>query len=195
LSTIVISGVKGVGKTTLAARLGALLNLPYADYADYMLEVTGLSEKALLDALPTESRTAAIRAVCELFEERSRRASREEGYLLLTNHLTIIEDGKIAAPDRSVHRSLHMLGLVVVTAAAQEILDRRQSDARRPRPADSAALIRAQQRSNAVEAHVIATTHAIPLRFFWNRTGAPPIERLAAWIATLRGGTDSKGRS
>lgn len=185
--------MKGVGKTTLAARLGALLNLPYADYADYMLEVTGLSEKGALDDLSPERRASAIRAVCELFEERWRRDPSPERCLLLTNHLTVIQDGKITAPDRTVHRALHMLGLIVVFATAQEILQRRRADSLRPRPADSISLIRAQQHANAVEARAIASTDGIPLRFFPNETGAPPIEPLAAWITILRGVPDSKG--
>jgi adenylate kinase len=193
MSTIVLAGVKGVGKTTLAARLGALLNLSHADYADYMLQVTGFTEKAALDDLTPEGRARAIHAVCDLFEQRFREDSSPESCLLLTNHLTIIQDGTITAPDRAVHRPLHMLGLVVVFATAQEVLQRRHSDSLRPRPHDSLPLIRRQQRANAVEARAIAHSDQIPLRFFCNTTGSPPIESLAAWLASLRHVADPKG--
>jgi adenylate kinase len=193
MPTIVLTGVKGVGKTTLAARLGALLNLPHADYADYMLEVTGLTEKAALDDLSPEQRARAIRAVCDLFEQQFRRDPSPESCLLLTNHLTIIQDGTITAPDRAVHRSLHMLGLVVVFATAQEVLERRRTDSLRPRPHDSASLIRRQQRANAGEARAIADSDQIPLRFFCNRRGSPPTESLVAWLTSLRRVANPKG--
>jgi adenylate kinase len=184
IRTIVFTGVKGAGKSTLASEVGSDLGLSAINYSDLLLEVTGLERKDALDQLSDAERLDAIQRVQQLLEHRWADDSAVDQLLLLTNHLSVISDGVIWTPDRNVHACLRMIALCVVFASPLEILQRRKNGSTAD-IAHALSEIDEQQKVNAIEAHAVADIYQVPLALFRNASGAPPKREALAWVTGL----------
>lgn len=176
-----ITGVCGVGKSTITQELSRNLNLTWGDYADLMLEVMGETDKDKIQYLGWETRRSVYDQVENLIAERFSKHNSDGRIHLLENHLTIVQDGAVVSFPVGDYEKYNLIGLVSVTASPQAILDRRLKDPTRKRLTDTLELIEKQQRVNAEEAIKVSKYLGVPLMEVANGDGKPPVLEVQKW--------------
>lgn len=176
-----ITGVCGVGKSTITQELSRNLNLTWGDYADLMLEVMGEKDKDKIQYLGWKIRRSVYDQVENLIAERFSKHNSDGRIHLLENHLTIVQDGAVVSFPVGDYEKYNLIGLVSVTASPQAILDRRLKDPTRKRLTDTLELIEKQQRVNAEEAIKISRYLGVPLMEVANNDGKPPVLEVQKW--------------
>lgn len=183
MRVITVTGVAGVGKSTLVSRAVEVLGFSSGDYADLMLEVSGLTSKDDLQNLPWERRRAIYDLVEQLIERRF--TDGDGRYHLFENHLSIVQDGKVVTFPLDDYRRYRMLGLVVVEGDPSAISKRRLKDGTRNRRGEPVDLIKTQQETNWTEALLVHQQLGVPLLRLDNPDGHLPVCELVAWIRGL----------
>jgi adenylate kinase len=134
---IIIVGIPGVGKSTVVAKVVDILNSrgkspKVVNYGTVMLEQSmksfGVKSRDEIRKLPIEvQKSMQVDAASEI--------SRMQGeYVIVDTHLFIsTKEGFWPGIPINVLQALKPTNLILVTATAQEILDRRQKDATRTR--------------------------------------------------------------
>jgi adenylate kinase len=186
MRSIMFTGVRGAGKSTLVGQLAASLGLPHLDYSDYMLEVIASNDKAALEQLTPTQRRDVIDRVEGLLKERRIFSSDDSSLLLFVNHLTVSIDGVIHLPIREKYRQFNMAGLCVLHAAPEEILLRRAKDQKKRRLVEDRDFIVAQQEENRSQAALIAQLFAVPLIQLFNENNRLPVREAEEWIRQLQ---------
>lgn len=176
-----ITGVCGVGKSTITQELSRNLNLTWGDYADLMLEVMGETDKDKIQYLDWETRRSVYDQVESLIFERFSKQNSDGRIHLLENHLTVVQDGAVVSFPVGDYEKYNLIGLVSVTASPQSILDRRLKDSTRKRLTDTLELLRKQQRVNAEEAVKVSKYLRVPLMEVVNNDGRPPVLEVLKW--------------
>lgn len=192
MKTVMVTGVAGVGKTTLVEEVARKLGLESGDYADLMLEVMGENDKDALQYLPWEKRRKIYDQVERLIEERFTSSKSGAGYYLFENHLTVIQDGRIITFPITDYRRYNMAGLVVVEAEPDSILARRQEDTSRHRRTEALALIQKQQEVNWQEAQEISRSLDTPCLKLTNPDNGLPVAKLLRWSLELMASNNAK---
>lgn len=184
MRSIVFTGVKGVGKSTLVKEVADVAGLPHKDYADLMLQVMGSDDKDQLQELTPDERRAVITRVEELLRSNPVFDGSRD-YLLLENHLTTTNGGTIQPPIVEKWSQFWIAGLCVLFAEPNEIVARRRADKTRRRQTEELALIQAQQEQNAIYANTIAKRFEVPLKFISNPEGSRPTAEAAEWVKSI----------
>jgi adenylate kinase len=180
-----VTGVCGVGKSTITQELSRNLNLTWGDYADLMLEVMGETDKDKIQYLDWEKRRSIYNRVENLIASRFSKESSDGRIHLLENHLTIVQDGAVVSFPVGDYEKYNLIGLVSVTASPQSILERRLKDPSRKRLMDTSELIEKQQRVNAEEAVRVSGYLGIPLMEIINNDGKPPVLEIQRWARDI----------
>lgn len=179
------TGVKGVGKSTLVQRVAKVLELPRADYADYMLEFMDSRDKDAIELLTPDERMSVIRNVRELMEELFASSSKPNSYMLLENHLTAIRDSTVVPCDPEAYWRFNMAAICVISANPEDIFRRRKLDDSRNRREESISLIEEQQKMNESQAQLISDLHNTPLEFFHNSPDSLPVKEASKWVQSV----------
>lgn len=182
MKTLMITGVCGVGKTTITRELSSRLGLTWGDYADFMLEVMQETNKDKIQHLDWEERRGVYDQVEKLIATRFDRNNSDGQIHLLENHLTIIQDGEIVSFPVVDYEKYNMVGLVTVEAPPHTVFKRRAEDGSRERLVETVALIGRQQGANKIEAEKIAKYFGIPSLNIVNNDGRPPVLEFENWI-------------
>ena len=95
MKTIMITGVKGIGKTTLVRAISNSLFLDHADYADFMLDAMGSNDKDEIENLSEIERQRVILKVRTFLEDFFILQKINCNFFLLENHLTTIKNREI----------------------------------------------------------------------------------------------------
>lgn len=187
MRSIVVTGVSGAGKSTVAAHAARALGLASYDYADLMLQADpSVRSKDALERLDSETRQAIYRSVDVLLDRWFGPANTNTETVLLENHLSILQDGRIVTWPAEGYQRYNARGLAVVHAEPGTIRARRTGDPTRDRRPGSVEEIAAQQRTNREQARLIAAHLRIPLLILENDALGEAAESLARWAERLR---------
>lgn len=193
MRSIMVTGVSGVGKTTIARQIATSVDSLYGDYADIMLEVSNETDKDLLQKLPWVRRRLIYDQVEQIIDQRcAPSAEQTQPLFVLENHLTIIQDGEIVSFAVEEYVRYNMAGLVVIEADAKEVIDRRRTDLTRRRDIGDLELVRTQQASNWSQAQQISERLTIPCIRLLNPTNRQPMGQLLEWLAQIVEGQQDK---
>ncbi len=180
-----ITGVAGVGKSTIIQELCRALNLTWGDYGDLMLEVMGETEKDKIQYLDWETKRSVYDQVENLIAERFNRQNFDGRITILENHLTVIQDNIVVSFPVEDYEKYNLIGLVSLTASPQAILERRLKDPIRKRLTETLELIEKQQVINAEEAYKISKYLQIPYIDIINNDGKLPVAEVKRWSRKL----------
>jgi adenylate kinase len=179
------TGVKGVGKSTIVAKIASELNLPYADYADFMLEEMTIKDKDSIELLSHLERSKIILKIRKLLEQKFI-LNTDERIFILENHLTTIDNSEINIPDIDIYWRFNLAAICVMYANPQEIIERRKLDKNRNRPNEDESFIINQQLENKTQAELIANKYNIPLKFICNDNCYTSIKEIIEWIKIIK---------
>lgn len=181
--SVLITGVQGVGKSTLGRGSARALGIKSWDFADLMLQVASdVSHKDDLALLSRAERDAIYRRVEVLLAEWFKPGDGNSECVLLENHLTIIEDHRIRTfPHHNYHR-YNVAGLVIVESEPISIHQRRLADQQRYRLPGSIDEIARQQACNRSEAASIAAYLSIPSMIIRNQVSVQAVAQLTTWL-------------
>jgi adenylate kinase len=185
MKTILITGVCGVGKSTITSELAQKLDCSWGDYADVMLEIMGETDKDKIQYLNRNHKQNVINDTEKLIEKRFAEQEDDHSLHLFENHLSIIQNEDIITFPLEDYQRYNSIGLVVIEALASSILLRRQADNSRKRILDTRELIEEQQRINALEADKISSLLHIPWIRVVNSDNIPPLNQLETWYLSL----------
>ena len=186
-----MTGVCGVGKSTLSSELSRTIGCSWGDYADIMLEVMGETDKDSIQYLEHAKKAAVIDKAELIASQRFANTSSDNTLHIFENHLSIIQDGEVVTFPMSDYERYNTIGLVVVEALGKTILDRRKTDATRNRITETEDLVDEQQRVNLEEAEKISSHLEIPYLRVINNDKDLSITALRNWYFSLEGAPDS----
>lgn len=166
MGAIVVTGVPGVGKTTVMNAAAEAAKRPVVVYGSEMFEVAkerGLvsSRDAMRKLAPTVQR--------EIQKEAARRIA-TRGDVIVDTHCTVqTPKGFLPGLPAWVLEALQPASIVLVEADPETISQRRQGDATRVRDADSAEQIRLHQELNRAAAMAYAALTGATVRIVENK--------------------------
>ncbi|MDT0348120.1 AAA family ATPase [Pseudonocardia charpentierae] len=188
--SILVTGVQGVGKSTVVRAVGDVLGIESFNYADLMLRVDpGSWDRDDVANWSWNRRVALYDAVAsllpDLFGPRSRDMNR---LVLLENHLSVVHRGRIRTFSRDRIGQYAPVALLVLEAEAATIARRRRADTTRSRPGGLPAEIESQQAVNRNEAMLVARRYGLPLAHVENESLTATVEEVVVWLRQVLGG-------
>ncbi|MEL6467759.1 MAG: AAA family ATPase [Pseudomonadota bacterium] len=163
MKSIVVTGVPGVGKTTVGSTLAKRLRCEFLEYSGFMLQAVGEADRAEIHRLSFAERLPIYRAVevplGEYFSDK------REGYAVLTTHISIRLDGVIHKLPLEHFEAYNAAQLVIVEADPAAIIERRHKDSLRIRSVETEQEIDLHQQRNRALAVEIAKHLSIKTTF------------------------------
>lgn len=143
--TVLVTGVQGVGKSTVGHLAAQALGLADWDYADLMMRVEpAIRHKDDLRFIAWDDRVQVYRKVDKLLAELFWPGDGHDACVLLENHLSIVDQVGIHTFPHEDVRRYNPVGLIVVEASPEEVLQRRRTDGKRNRHIGSLAEVTEQ---------------------------------------------------
>lgn len=184
--TVLVTGVQGVGKSTVNRLAAQILGLEGWDYADLMMQVApGIRHKDDLQYLAWDDRDQIYRRVEELLAELFWPGDGTDACVLLENHLSILDEDGIHTFPHEDARRYNPVGLVVVEASPEEVLERRRADRHRNRYIGSFAEVTEQQQINRREAALVGELVGVPITTVINNERTQAAQQLAEWVSAV----------
>lgn len=188
MRTVLVTGVQGVGKTTVTRLAAQALGLEDLDYADLMMRVeSSIRDKDDLRFIAWDDRVQVYRKVDELLAELFWPGDGRDTCILLENHLSIVDEVGIRTFPHEDIRRYNPVGLVIVEALPEDVLERRRSDQQRNRHIGSRAEVAEQQQINRREAALIEKLIDIPMTRVTNNNREQAAQQLADWVTEVLG--------
>ncbi|MGH3975745.1 MAG: AAA family ATPase [Pseudonocardiaceae bacterium] len=186
MRSVLITGVQGVGKSTVSQLAAQALGMQSWDYADLMLRVAeGLRDKDEIGDLSREERNQIYLRVDTLLAEYFMPGDGRNECVLLENHLSILDDHGIRTFSHDAIPRYNPVALVIIEAEPQQIIERRRTDARRSRHLGTIEEITKQQTTNRREASLIRQRFGLPAAYIQNTGPDLTGSQLATWIAQV----------
>ncbi|MGH3889249.1 MAG: AAA family ATPase [Pseudonocardiaceae bacterium] len=186
MRTVLVTGVQGVGKSTVNCLAAQALGLQGWDYADLMMRVAPeVRHKDDLQYLVWSDRVQIYRKVEKLLAELFWPGDGTNTCVLLENHLSILDEGGIHTFPHEDARRYNPVGLVVVEASPEEVLERRRADRQRNRYIGSLAEVTEQQQINRQEAALIGELISVPITTIINNERTQAAQQLVEWISAV----------
>ena len=188
MRTVLVTGVQGVGKSTVARLAALALGVEDWDYADLMMRVEPtIRHKDDLRFIAWGDRVQVYRKVDNLLAELFWPGDGRDACVLLENHLSIVDQvGMHTFPHEDVRR-YNPVGLIVVEALPEDVLERRRTDDKRNRHIGSFVEVAEQQQINRREAALIGTLIDIPIVTVANNDREQAARQLADWVTAVLG--------
>jgi adenylate kinase len=185
--TLLVTGVQGVGKSTVNRLAAHALGLEDWDYADLMMQVApSVRHKDDLQYVPWSDRVQIYRKVEKLLAELFSPGDGTDTCVLLENHLSILdEEGGIHTFPHEDARRYNPVGLVVIETSPEKVLERRKADRRRNRRIGFLAEVTEQQQINRREAELIGRLVGIPITTVTNDECPQAAQQLAEWVSAV----------
>lgn len=186
MRTVLVTGVQGVGKSTVNRLAAQALGLKGWDYADLMMQVgPGIRHKDDLQYIAWSDRIQIYRKVEKLLAELFSPGDGTDTCVLLENHLSILDAVGIHTFPHEDARRYNPVGLVVVEASPEAVLERRRADRRRNRYIGSVAEVTEQQQINHREAAMIGELVGIPITTVTNSERTQAAQQLVEWVSAV----------
>ncbi len=185
MKTILMTGVCGVGKSTLSSELSQSIGCTWGDYADIMLDVMGETDKDKIQFLEEMDKLDIIDKAELVASERFADASTDDKLHIFENHLSIVQDGEILTFPMTDYDRYNSIGIIVVEALCKTIIDRRKTDPARSRLVETDDLIDRQQQINLKEANKVSSYLDIPYVRIVNEEKDLSIAALRSWCVSL----------
>jgi len=185
MRSILVTGVQGVGKSTVARIIGGLLGIGTLNYANLMLEadltVGGRDEFVTWSWEKRMSLYQSVELILpNLFGPRSRDA---EQLALLENHLSVRHGGELRTFPHGSIALYAPAAILVLESGSDEIAMRRRMDGSRLRSVESIDQIETQQSLNWDEAESIAARYRLPLTRIENQLAEVTARVAASWVS------------
>ncbi len=188
MRTVLVTGVQGVGKSTVTRIAAQALGLEDWDYADLMMRVEPtIRHKDDLRFTAWDDRVQVYRKVDKLLTELFWPGDGRDTCVLLENHLSIVDQAGIRTFPHEDIRRYNSVGLVIVEASPDDVLERRRTDQQRNRHIGSLAEVAAQQEINRREAALIGRLMNIPTTTVANNNRDQTAQQLADWVTVVLG--------
>jgi adenylate kinase len=185
---VLVTGVQGVGKSTVARLAAQVLGLEGWDYAGLMMRVEPtIRHKDDLRFIAWDDRVQVYRKVDELLAELFRPGDGRDTCILFENHLSIVDEIGIRTFPHEDVRRYNSIGLAIIEAPPGDVLERRRTDRQRNRHIGSLAEVAEQQRVNRREAELIGRLTDMPLAIVANDSREQAARQLAAWVTVVLG--------
>lgn len=186
MRTVLVTGVQGVGKSTVNCLAARALGLDDWDYADLMVQVEpDVGHKDDLQYIAWSDRVQIYRKVEKLLAELFLPGDGTDACVLLENHLSILDEGGIHTFPHEDARRYNPVGLVVIDASPENVLERRKADWHRNRRIGSLAEVTEQQQINLREAALIGRLVGIPITTVTNDERHQAAQQLAEWVSAV----------
>ena len=186
MRTVLVTGVQGVGKSTVTRLAAQTLGLENWDYADLMMQVEPtIRHKDDIRFIAWGDRVQVYRKVDELLTELFWPGDGRDTCILFENHLSIVDEVGIRTFPHEDARRYNSIGLVIIEAPPNNVLERRRTDQQRNRHIGSLAEVAEQQRINRREASLIGRLTDIPLTIVTNNNQEQAVRQLADWVTAV----------
>lgn len=188
MRTVLVTGVQGVGKSTVAHLAAHALGLEDWDYADLMMRVEPtLRHKDDLRFIAWDNRVQVYHKVDKLLAELFWPGDGRDNCVLLENHLSIIDQVGMHIFPHEDFRRYNPAGLIVVEASPGDVLERRRTDDKHNRHIGSLVEVVEQQQINRREATLIGMLIDIPITTVTNNDREQAARQLADWVTAVLG--------
>ena len=191
MGVIVVTGIPGVGKTTVMKRAAEGLDMEFVTFGTVMIDIA--KEMGLVKDRD-EMRKLTLEQQKEL-QIRSAEKVASMGNVILDTHCTVkTPKGYMPGLPEWVLKKLKPTAIVIVEADPDEIYNRRAKDATRNRDPDSIEQIAEHQQINRSAAMAYATLTGATVKIVFNHDDAideavkqaEPVVKCKRWIVMLK---------
>ena len=165
MGVIVVTGIPGVGKTTVMKRAAEGMDIQFVTFGTVMIEIA-LNLKLVKDR--DEMRKLSLEQQKELQIKTAEKISKIKNVIVDTHCTIKTPKGYLPGLPEWVLKKLKPTAIVVVEADPQEIYNRRAKDATRNRDPDSLEQIAEHQQINRAAAMAYATLTGATVKIVFN---------------------------
>lgn len=181
MGVVIITGVPGVGKSTVIGLAKETAGYPVVVYGDEMIRVA----QARSLAKDRDEMRRLDPAIQKEIQEEAAKAIAKMGNVILDTHCTIkTPKGYLPGIPSWVAERLKPKQVILVEAPPEDVLRRRASDATRKRDLDTAEVIAEHQAMNRAQAMAVAHQTGATVLVIVNREGLQQ-ETKAALVKAL----------
>ncbi|MGQ0777095.1 MAG: AAA family ATPase [Pseudonocardiales bacterium] len=183
MRSVLITGVQGVGKSTVSRLAARALDMQSWDYADLMLRVTPhLQDKDKIRDLSWDERRKVYDQVEALLAEYFMPGDGRRECVLLENHLSILQGKKLCTFPHDAIPRYNPAALALIESDPQIVIKRRYTDTDRRRHVGTVDEVAKQQELNRREALTIGQRFSLPVARIENSDSGRAASELQTWI-------------
>ena len=169
MGVIVVTGIPGVGKTTVMKKAAEGMDIKFVTFGTVMIDI---AEEMGLVKNRDEMRKLTLEQQKNL-QIKSAEKIAEMGNVILDTHCTVkTPKGYMPGLPEWVVKKLNPTAIVIVEADAEEIYNRRANDATRSRDPDSKEQIDEHQQINRAAAMAYAALSGATVKIVFNHDNA-----------------------
>ncbi len=169
MGVIVVTGIPGVGKTTVMKKAAEGMDIQFVTFGTVMVDIA--QELGLVEDRD-EMRKLTLEQQKELQIKSAEKVAEMENVILDTHCTVKTPKGYMPGLPEWVIKKLNPTAIVVVEASPTEIYNRRAKDATRNRDPDSKEEIEEHQQINRAAAMSYATLSGATVKIVFNHDGA-----------------------
>src|SRR5512137_1888853 len=169
MSVIVVTGIPGVGKTTVMKKAAEGMDINFVTFGTVMIEI---AQEMKLVKNRDEMRKLTLEQQKKLQIKTAERIAKMKNVILDTHCTVKTPKGYMPGLPEWVVRKLNPTAIVIVEADPQEIFDRRAKDTTRSRDPDSVEKIAEHQMMNRAVAMAYATLTGATVKIVFNHDNA-----------------------
>lgn len=169
MSVIVVTGIPGVGKTTVMKKAAEGMDIEFVTFGTVMEEI---AKKMKLIKNRDEMRKLTLEQQKELQIKSAEQIARMKNVILDTHCTVKTPKGYMPGLPEWVIKKLNPTAIVIVEADSKEIFDRRANDPTRNRDPDSVEQITEHQMMNRAAAMAYAALSGCTVKIVFNHDNA-----------------------
>jgi len=169
MGVIVVTGIPGVGKTTVMQKAAEGLDIQFVTFGTVMIDI---AKEMKLVKDRDEMRKLTLEQQKQLQIKTAEKVSKMKNVILDTHCTVKTPKGYMPGLPEWVLKKLNPTAIVIVEADAKEIFDRRAKDLTRNRDPDSVEKIAEHQMMNRAAAMAYATLTGATVKIVFNHDNA-----------------------
>jgi adenylate kinase len=169
MGVIVVTGIPGVGKTTVMQKAAEGMDIQFVTFGTIMIDI---AKELKLVKNRDEMRKLTLDQQKQLQIKTAEKVSKMKNVILDTHCTVKTPKGYMPGLPEWVLRKLNPTAIVIVEADPQEIFDRRAKDTTRTRDPDSVEKIAEHQMMNRAAAMAYATLTGATVKIVFNHDNA-----------------------
>ena len=184
MKSILISGISGVGKSTIGQYLSEDTGLKFYEYSDFLIKFLHIKDRSHIMRIPL-SRLRSAYTYCDKAIQKLLTTEEKCKYGFLSIHLLNYKDGQLILFKDQHYINLNIGAILFIKAKPFVVMKRRLKDRSRSRSIDILTTIRKQQTKSLKIAQYLSKSLEVPLLLFDNSNEKNDFSAIIKWLYSI----------